>query len=230
MGPPHAAAPQPTIPPPQPVPRRARLGLPPLGCDAHCHVFGPHARFPYAHERTFTPHDVPKERLAALHAHLGFERAVIVQSACHGTDHGALLDALRPGGGRYRGVALLGPTATADDVAVLHGAGVRGARFSFLPHLGGYPAEGHMRHVERLVEPYGWHLAMHVTGADLVACYEQIRTIRVPVVTDHMARVDVRQGLSRPGLCSAAQAARKRARLGEGERHRPLVEATSAVC
>lgn len=138
----------------------------------------------------------PRSGLQRRTLHLGFERAVIVQSACHGTDHGALLDALRFGDGRYRGVALLNPATTADDVTTLHAAGVRGARFSFLPHLGGYPAESHIRHVERLVEPFGWHLAIHVTGVDLIACYEQIRAIRVPVVIDHMARVDVRQGHS----------------------------------
>ena len=45
--------------------------VPPAGaCDAHCHVFGPAAVFPYAPERRYTPEDAPKEALAALHARL----------------------------------------------------------------------------------------------------------------------------------------------------------------
>ncbi|QCI64085.1 amidohydrolase family protein [Phreatobacter stygius] len=187
-------SPEPTIPPPLAAPRRPHLRLPPGSCDSHCHVFGPHHRFPYAAGRSFTPHDMPEQRLRALHDHLGFDRAVIVQSACHGADHAALIDALRTGAGRYRGVALLGAAATATDVADLHEAGVRGARFNFLPHLGGYPPESLIRHVERLVAPHGWHFAVHVTGADLIACEELIRSIRVPVVIDHMARFDIREG------------------------------------
>lgn len=191
-----AASPEPTIPPPLAAPRRPRLRPPPGSCDSHCHVFGPHHRFPYAAGRSFTPHDMPEARLRGLHDHLGFDRAVIVQSACHGTDHAALVDALRTGAGRYRGVALLGATATAGEVLALHEAGVRGARFNFLPHLGGYPPESLIRYVERLVEPHGWHFAIHVTGADLIACEALIRSIRAPVVIDHMARFDIRDGLA----------------------------------
>ena len=72
----------------RPPRRRDRRALPrvrpgrPLPVRARCH---------------FTPVDVPKERLLALHELLGLDRAVIVQSACHGTDHAALLDALAAG-------------------------------------------------------------------------------------------------------------------------------------
>jgi hypothetical protein len=55
---------------------------PPEGaCDAHCHVFGPAAVFPYASDRRYTPQDAPKEALAALHRRLGIGRAVIVQAS-----------------------------------------------------------------------------------------------------------------------------------------------------
>src|SRR5215475_11068445 len=66
--------------------RKPRFRLPPGTCDAHCHVFGPASKFPYAASRRYTPADAPKELLAALHAHLGVDRAVIVQASCHGTD------------------------------------------------------------------------------------------------------------------------------------------------
>ena len=53
--------------------RKPRFQLPPGACDAHCHVFGPAAKFPYAPNRRYTPDDAPKEMLAALHAHLGVD-------------------------------------------------------------------------------------------------------------------------------------------------------------
>ena len=187
--------PEPTIAPPHPAPRRPRLVLPAGACDAHCHIFGPHARFPYAQGRSFTPPDAPREKLRALHDHLGLERAVIVQSVCHGRDHAALLDALASGAGRYRGVALLAPGAGHADVAMLDAAGIRGARFNFLPHLGGYPAADEIQHAAALVAPFGWHLAIHVTGRDLIACERLIRAIPGPVVIDHMARFDPGEGL-----------------------------------
>ena len=58
--------------------RKPNFKLPPLTCDAHCHVFGPADRFPYAPNRRYTPEDAPKEALRALHDHLGIQRAVIV--------------------------------------------------------------------------------------------------------------------------------------------------------
>ena len=99
--------------------RRARsehentaICMPPHACDAHCHVFGPAATFPYAPDRAYTPPDAPKQSLAALHAVLGIERAVIVQASCHGTDNRAMLDAIATSGGRYRGVAIVDASFT----------------------------------------------------------------------------------------------------------------------
>ena len=99
----------PTIAPPDPNPKKPRITLPPLACDSHFHVFGPHSKFPYALNRTFTPADAPKEDLFRLHEFLGFQRGVFVQSTCHGTDNSVLVDLLTAGKGRYRGSALLDP-------------------------------------------------------------------------------------------------------------------------
>ncbi|MEI8035524.1 MAG: amidohydrolase family protein, partial [Betaproteobacteria bacterium] len=79
---------------PDPHPVKPHFKPPPNACDAHCHVFGPAAQFPYAPNRSYTPQDAGREQLAALHQYLGFERAVIVQASCHGTDNSAMLDAL----------------------------------------------------------------------------------------------------------------------------------------
>ncbi|HEY0567656.1 MAG TPA: amidohydrolase family protein, partial [Xanthobacteraceae bacterium] len=106
--------------------RKPKFKLPPGSCDAHCHVFGPGAIFPYAPDRRYTPEDAPKETLAALHAHLGIERAVIVQASCHGKDNRAMLDAIASAPDRYRGVALPDDSFTGKDFEALHRAGVRG--------------------------------------------------------------------------------------------------------
>ena len=40
-----------------PDPSKPRFALPPGAVDAHCHVFGPGAEFPFAPERKYTPCD-----------------------------------------------------------------------------------------------------------------------------------------------------------------------------
>ena len=97
-------------------PTSPQFRVPPGSVDAHCHVFGPGDRFPFAPERKYTPCDASKEQLFALRDFLGFERNVIVQATCHGTDNRALVDALRASNGKARGVATVGRDVT--DAAV----------------------------------------------------------------------------------------------------------------
>src|SRR5258708_15613413 len=85
---------KPTIPGPDPDTKTPKFKLPPLACDAHCHIFGPHAKYPYAPDRPYTPPDAPLEDFRALHARLGVGRAVIVNASVHGTDNRVALDAI----------------------------------------------------------------------------------------------------------------------------------------
>jgi 2-pyrone-4,6-dicarboxylate lactonase len=186
----------PTIAPPNPNPKKPKLGLPPLACDSHFHVFGPHRKFPYAPDRPFTPADAPKEDLFRLHEFLGFQRGVFVQSTCHGSDHAALIDLLVAGQDRYRGVALLRPGMSAAEIERLDEAGVRGVRLHFyFPHLGAPMPRDDMRAIIASVEPHGWHIAMHLGGHGVLEQYEFITSIEAAVVIDHIGRIDVGEGL-----------------------------------
>ena len=91
---------------------------PPAGAvDAHCHVFGPESRFPYAPERKYTPCDAPKEKLFALRDFLGFDKNVIVQASCHSKDNRAMVDALENSHDKARGVAFVGgPGGTINEM------------------------------------------------------------------------------------------------------------------
>lgn len=171
-----------------------------MACDAHCHVFGPAARFPYAQGRAYTPADAPKERLAALHGALGVERAVIVQASCHGTDNGAMLDAIATGSGRYRGVAIVDHSLTDGDYAGLHERGIRGVRFNFVRHLGGLPDPRAFDRVVGRIRPLGWHLVVHLDAADLVELSDRLRRLPVRFVIDHMGRVNAAAGLQQPAF------------------------------
>jgi predicted TIM-barrel fold metal-dependent hydrolase len=170
--------------------------VPRQACDAHCHVFGPAEKFPFAAERRYTPPDAPKEQLAALHALLGIERAVIVQASCHGKDNRAMLDAIAGSQGRYRGIAIVGDGLSERDFRALHEGGVRGVRFNFVKHLGGAPGMTVFRRVLERISGLGWHLVLHLDAADLLELSPMLRTLEVPFVIDHMGRIDAAAGLA----------------------------------
>ena len=186
----------PTIPGPHPDPHPPRrFRPPPDACDAHCHVFGPAARFPFAADRAYTPPDSGIDAFEALQDRLGLTRAVFVQASCHGTDNSAMVDAIGRGRGRYAGVAMIDESFTVGDIGRLHDAGVRGTRFNFVRHLGGAPApDVFWRLVER-VQPFGWHIVLHFDARDLPEHAPLLARMPCPFVIDHMARVPTADGI-----------------------------------
>ena len=179
---------------PDPKPVKPQYTPPPGACDSHCHIFGPAAKFPYAPERRYTPPDAPKEKLRALHAHLGLSRAVLVQASCHGGDNRAMLDAIAWSRGAWRGVAMVGNDATERELDELHEGGVRGVRFNFVRHLGGAPDPRVFARTLAMIEPLGWHVVLHFDAEDIEAHADVFRKLRVPFVIDHMGRVDAAHG------------------------------------
>jgi 2-pyrone-4,6-dicarboxylate lactonase len=185
-----------TIAPPHPDPHPPSAFRPPAGaCDAHCHVFGPAARFAFAADRKYTPPDAGFDQLLGLHERIGLSRAVLVQASCHGTDNAAMVDALVRGRGRCAGVAMLDDSFYHRSIGALHDAGVRGARFNFVAHLGGAPdMEGFWRVVDRVM-PFGWHLVLHFDAAALPGYADVLDRLPTTYVIDHMGRVDAAGGL-----------------------------------
>ena len=169
--------------------------LPAGACNAHCHVFGPGARFPYAADASFLPkEDAPKEALYALNDGLGFERCVVVQSACHGFDNRATEDAVASRPSSYRGIALL-PTDVEDtELKRLDTAGFRGVRFNFMGHLGRPTPIDEVLSLAARLAPLGWHLQIHGDPALLTELAPALRHCPTPVVIDHIGRIDAALG------------------------------------
>jgi predicted TIM-barrel fold metal-dependent hydrolase len=180
---------------PDPDTRTPRYRLPPGACDAHCHVFGPADRYPYAPGRAYTPPDAPLAELRRVHRTIGVDRAVIVQASCHGNDNTAMLDAIAASAGAYRGIAILDGTEPDAELARLHAGGIRGVRFNFVRHLGGAPDLAVFDAVTGRIEALGWHVVLHLDAEDIVEHAARIGGLRVPFVIDHMGRVKARNGL-----------------------------------
>jgi 2-pyrone-4,6-dicarboxylate lactonase len=181
-----------------PNPSKPRFSPPPGAVDAHCHVFGPGDRFPYSQERKYTPCDASKEQLFALRDHLGFDRNVIVQATCHGSDNRALVDALEASGGRARGVATVGRDVTDAELRSLHEAGVRGTRFNFVKRLVDFTPREALAEIAARVAPLGWHVVVYFEARDLSELWEFFTTLPTTVVVDHMGRPDVTQPVDGP--------------------------------
>jgi 2-pyrone-4,6-dicarboxylate lactonase len=181
-----------------PSPTRPTYRPPPGAVDAHCHVFGPAAQFPFAPERKYTPCDASKDQLFALRDFLGFERNVVVQATCHGKDNRALVDALKASGDRARGVATVGEDITEAQLAELDAAGVRGVRFNFLRRLADFTPHEVLRRIADKVAPFGWHVVVYFEAPDLAELQPLFSSLPTKVVVDHMGRPDVSLGVDHP--------------------------------
>jgi 2-pyrone-4,6-dicarboxylate lactonase len=181
-----------------PHPSKPTFVLPPGSVDAHCHVFGPGDQFPYAPERKYTPCDAGKGQLFALRDHLNFENNVIVQATCHGSNNGAMLDAVASANGRARGVATIRPDTSAAELDEMHEIGVRAVRFNYVRRLvDPEPDEYYYRIVEKIA-PLGWHVVVYFEAADLAERWGFFTSLNTVVVVDHMGRPDVSRAADGP--------------------------------
>jgi 2-pyrone-4,6-dicarboxylate lactonase len=185
----------PTCKAPDPDTRKPDFRAPALSCDAHCHIFGPGDRYPYAPERSYTPPDAPLSRFRQLQSTLGLERAVLVNASCHGRDNSVIEDAIAHSGGKYRGVANADGSFDEREFHRLHVIGFRGVRFNFVKHLGGVPDMNEFRTVLARIAPLGWHVDLHFDAVDLLPFDQMLHQLPVPFIIDHMGRVPTASGL-----------------------------------
>ena len=175
-------------PAPDRNPRPPRTRLPPGACDTHAHICGPADRFPYADERIYSPPDSTLEDYLYLLATLGIERAVLVQPSVYGTDNRALIDALSRCRQGLRGVAVVKPDISADEVRALDNAGVRGVRFNLVDHKGerNVVPEDVVRRLAAAIAPYDWHIEFLVNLDEAPRFAQQISGVPVDIVVGHL--------------------------------------------
>jgi len=164
-------------------------------CDTHCHIFGPAAQYPYSPKRSYTPPDSGLDEFKKLHATLGIDRAVIVNASLYGSDNRVVTDAIAQSNGRYRGIANVDDSVSDADLQALDRAGMRGCRFNFVKHLGGFPDMAMFDRTVRRIARLGWHLDLHFDAVDLPDFYPLLDSLPVPYLIDHMGRVKAAEGL-----------------------------------
>jgi len=176
------------------TPSKPRWTPPPGAVDAHVHVFGPEAEFPFGPKAKYHPMDATPEMLFALRDFLGFSRNVIVQASCHGTDNRATLAGIAKSNGKARGVAVVDPDIGEADLRGLHDGGIRAVRFNFLKRLVDNAPKDKFLEIARRIEPLGWHVVVYFEADMLEELVPFLETIPTIVVVDHLGRPNITQG------------------------------------
>ena len=161
------------------------------GWDSHVHVFDGDASVAPGH---YKPVHRPLADIEALAQRHGVGHLVLVQPSVYGTDNTVLLNALRAGKGRHRGVVVLAPSADDAALEAMHALGVRGVRFNLVSPVGdslnGLNGQGTLNSFHALaprLHALGWHVQWYARPKDLSAIAALHAASPVPAVLDHLA-------------------------------------------
>ena len=178
---------------------------PPGSCDAHAHVFGPYDRYPLALDRSYTPAPYPADAFIAHLDELGLDRGVLVTGSASGTANDVVLDALAQYPQRLRGVVVPNATLTEADLDRYTETGVRGVRIN-LYRLEGKAVYRNGAGLEVLqalaprLAARGWHAQIWVHAPDLPKLMPTLKPLGLPLVIDHMGRMNTQRGIDDPGF------------------------------
>ncbi|AVS84871.1 2-pyrone-4,6-dicarboxylate hydrolase [Paracidovorax avenae] len=182
------------------VKRPSRM-LPALACDSHMHIFD--RRFVPSPHWPRTPPDAPVAAYRRLQQRLGTSRAVVVTPSTYGIDNACTLDALDQLGDGARGVAVVGQGVSDAELARLAARRVRGLRVNFVsPQSWGETTPdmlaGLARQVARHPHCVGWHIQVFAQPEQIVAMEPLLQSLPVPLVIDHLGRIDPVGGTAAP--------------------------------
>lgn len=164
------------------APRRVQLR--PGGWDAHAHVIGNPAEWPFVAARFYTPPPASLASYLNLLDVTGLQFGVLVQVSVHGTDNGCMLTALRAAPERLRGIAVVDPSqANGTTLRDWQSAGVVGLR---LATMGGGIGFEQLENSAAICAEMGWHLQLCGPAARLIGLRRRLSTLDVPISIEHM--------------------------------------------
>jgi predicted TIM-barrel fold metal-dependent hydrolase len=185
--------------------------LAPARWDSHVHVFDAGAAVAAGHYR---PAHRPLADIEQLAQANGFGRLVLVQPSVYGTDNTVLLDALRAGQGRHRGVVVLPASAGDAELVAMHALGVRGVRFNLVSPVGDSLKAGEGQSVldsfqalAPRLRALGWHVQWYASPDDLPTITALHAASPVPAVLDHLAGMHAGVPASHPAWLALEQLA-----------------------
>ena len=178
--------------------------LPAGACDCHNHIVGTQDAYPMDPNRVYTAGPAPVSALLAQRARLGLTRNVLIQASFYGTDNRCMLDALSELGDSARGVAVVAPQISDDDLRALDARGVKGIRINLETAKNRDPkaAEAALSAMAARLAPLGWHIQLYAMLSVIDRLADQIARLPVPVVVDHFGRAVAALGVEQPGFAT----------------------------
>ncbi|MBX8512563.1 amidohydrolase family protein [Pseudomonas cichorii] len=170
---------------------------PPAGSvDCHMHLYD--GRYPAVANAKLLPDDASLEDYRQLLQRLGMSRMVIVTPSTYGTDNRILLDGLLRSQGNARGIAVVDPSISAEELGRLHDAGVRGIRFNFST---GNTSLDDLEKLAPRVNELGWNVQV-ACGPHLVELEPHLARLQAKLVIDHMGHVPHPEGVKSDAFAS----------------------------
>ena len=152
-------------------------------CDCHIHVYD--QRFELLPNLPVTPPDAPLAKYRDVQRALGLDRVIVVQPLGYGFDNRCALDAMAQLGDSTRGICIIRPDATAEEIGQLHKAGMRGVRFMM---IGGPLGWETLEPMAARLKEFGWMVNLQLDGRTLPQHEELIKRLPCKVVIDHNAK------------------------------------------
>ena len=148
-------------------------------------------RYPASPDAVLFPPDATPALYDTLRRSLNIDRTVVVQPTTYGLDNTCQLDGMAQlaesnGTDSVRGVMVIDASTSSEELARLHAAGVRGARFHMLP--GGAVGWDQLAPVAAAIAEFGWHVQLQMNGRDLPDRLPQLVSLPTEVVVDHVGR------------------------------------------
>jgi D-galactarolactone isomerase len=176
-----------------------KLKAPEYACDSHLHIVD--TRFPPAVPSAQTMQGATAEDYRLLQQRIGTTRAVIVQPKHFGTDNRCTLDAvIKLGVANARGIAVVHPEASYEDLRRLDTGGIRGLRFSVWNPVDTVTTLDMIEPLSKRVNDLGWHVQLHMSGDQIVENATLLERLGCPIVIDHMGRISPQIGLRHPAF------------------------------
>jgi D-galactarolactone isomerase len=173
------------------------LKAPANACDCHMHIYDP-ARFRMVPSPRVAPTDAAVPQYRLLQKRIGTTRVVIVTPRNYATENQVTVDAIMQLGPHARGVAVLHPTVTAAELKRLHGAGVRGIRFSLTDPATAVVTLDMVEPLSKRVADLGWHVQFNVEGQQVVEWADLLRRLPSQMVFDHLGHPPLPAGIEHP--------------------------------
>lgn len=167
--------------------------------DTHIHVFirglklAAVRRYVPDYDATIEDYQVQMQKNSITHA-------VIVQPSFLGTDNSYMCEVLEQHPQMLRGIAVVDPSVSEDELDALQKSGVVGIRLN----LDGLPLPefdaGHWPRLLDSIRRRDWQIEIHREGRDLPQLIDPLIEAGINIVVDHFGRLDDDLGIEDPGF------------------------------